>query len=93
MVSISDWKPEQRHYVLEIGLIVWIDVVDLDATCLVVLEISDNLIGIGLTPVTRFACSIGDATQRASVVVRACVGGLAGHFLTDIEMANMSNGF
>ena len=85
---MSYWKSEQRHYVLEIWLIVWVDVIDLDATCLVILEIPDNFIGVGLAPVARLACGIGDATQRAAVVVRAYVDGLADHFLTDLQMTN-----
>ena len=60
------------QYVLEIWLIVWVDVVDLDATRLVVLEIPDDLVGICLAPVSRLACSVGDTAQRAAVVVRAC---------------------
>ena len=88
MVSISFWKSEKGHYLLEIRLIVWVDIVDLDATCLVVLEIPDDLIGISLAPVARLACSVGDAAQRAAVVVGAYVAGLADYFLTVAGTAN-----
>jgi hypothetical protein len=58
MVSIPDKGARPRRYVLKICLIVWVDVVDLDATRLVVFEILDDLIGISLAPVTRCACGV-----------------------------------
>lgn len=92
MVSKSNVKSGSMHYVLEIWLIVWVDVVNLDATCLVILKIPDDLIGIGLAPVARFACSVGDAAQRAAVVVGAYVGGLVDCFLTDSSSAIARHG-
>jgi hypothetical protein len=53
---------------------------------LVVLEVPDDLVGISLAPVARFACSVGDAAQGATVVVRACAGGLADFLFTDLEL-------
>ena len=88
MVSISFWKSEKGHYLLEIRLIVWVDIVNLDATCLVVLEVPDDLIGISLAPVARLAGSVGDAAQRASVVVGTYAGELANYFLTGLVRAN-----
>lgn len=89
MVSISGWKLAHRHYVLEIWLVVWVDVVDLDATCLVVLEVSDNLVGISLAPVARLACGVGDTAQRTAVVVSAYASRLVDCFLTNFETANV----
>ena len=88
MVSTIDQKPEQRQRVLEIWLIVWVDIVDLDATRLVVLEVPDDLIGISLAPVARLACSVGDAAQRTTVVVGAYAGGLVDCVSTNYELAN-----
>lgn len=69
--QLSEWTQDEKQYILEIWLVVRVDIVDLDAACLVVLEVSDNLVGIRLAPVARLACSVGDTAQRAAVVVRA----------------------
>jgi hypothetical protein len=71
-VSTSNNRPYQRQKVLEIRLIVWIDVVDVDTAVSVILEVPDDFVRISLAPVARRARGIGDTAQGSTIVVRAC---------------------
>lgn len=52
-----------ERYLLEIRLIVRVDIVNLNAAILVVLEVPDDLVRISLAPVARLASSVGNAAQ------------------------------
>lgn len=60
--------------VLEVRLVKETDNIDGDTLCLVVLDVPDDLVGVGLSPVACGAAGVGHSAEVTAIEVGACAG-------------------